>query len=59
MLSTVLCVRIFAVITLLFVEMCQTIVVHKLFWCDWIIKLYISDIPDIEVYVQVELFLKF
>jgi len=58
-LSTVLCVRIFAAITLSFVQVCQTIVAHELFWCDWMIMSYFSDLPDTEVYAQGEFFLKF
>ena len=51
MLSTVLCVQIFETITLSFVQMCQAIVAHEFFCCDWMIMSYISDLPDIEVHV--------
>jgi hypothetical protein len=57
--STVLCLRIFAAITLSFVQVCQAIVAHEIFWCDWVIMPYFSDLPDIEVYAQGEFLLKF
>jgi len=50
MLSTVLCVRIFVTNTLSFVEICQAIVAHVFFWCDWMTISYISDLPDVEAY---------
>jgi len=58
-LSTVLCVRIFAAITLSFVQVYQAIIAHEVFWCDWVVMPYFSDLHDMEVYAQGEFFLKF
>jgi len=59
MLAAVLCVRMFVTLTLSFVQICQSIVAHEFFWCDWMIISHISDLPDIEVFAQGEFFLKF